>query len=287
MQILRVFNNNVVLARSGEHGGEVVATGRGIGFGKKQGDVLDPAAVTRVFVPAEGRDPDHSAQMLAGLPAERVAQVAVALEAVGAPADSRNRLTLVTAISDHLEFAAARAASGEELNYPLRSEVLHLYPREYEMGVELLAEINRRQRAAGATELPDSETTALALHLVNAGFSTGDLAQTYQMTGVIQQMLEIVAAGLSITLNTASISVARFITHVRYLLVRLSHGRQLDHGQSPLTRQLLDAYPREVACARQVATVVELRFDCALTEDEIAYLGLHIVRLGETQRMSQ
>lgn len=69
MQILRVFNNNVVLARSGEHGGEVVATGRGIGFGKKQGDVLDPAAVTRVFVPAEGRDPDHSAQMLAGLPA--------------------------------------------------------------------------------------------------------------------------------------------------------------------------------------------------------------------------
>ena len=38
MQILRVFNNNVVLARGGE--GEVVVTGRGVGFGARRGDVV-------------------------------------------------------------------------------------------------------------------------------------------------------------------------------------------------------------------------------------------------------
>lgn len=283
MQILRVFNNNVVLARSGGHGGEVVATGRGIGFGRKSGDEIDDASVARVFVPADGRDPDHSAEIIAGLPAGRVAQVAAALEAANAPEQLRGKLTLVAALSDHIEFALHRAGR-EAVEYPLRSEVINLYPDEYELGVALLREINARQREAGEQELPESEATAVALHLVNAGFSTGDLTHTYRMTGVIQQMLEVVSAGLGVSLDGTSISVARFITHVRYLLVRLSRGDQLDHGASPLTRQLLAAYPGEMACARTVASVVELRFDCALTEDEIAYLGLHIIRLGESER---
>ncbi|SPF67112.1 CAT RNA binding domain [Propionibacterium ruminifibrarum] len=42
MEVLRVFNNNVVLARD-ELGREVVVTGRGVGFKKKSGDPVDPA----------------------------------------------------------------------------------------------------------------------------------------------------------------------------------------------------------------------------------------------------
>lgn len=280
MQILRVFNNNVVLARGGE--GEVVVTGRGVGFGARRGDVVDDAKVARVFVPSDGRDPDHSAEMLAHLPEHRIAQVTAALEAVGAPEQLRDKLTLITAIADHLEYASWRARTGEEATYLLRSEVSNLYPREWDLSVRLLAEVNRRQPADA--QLPDAETTALALHLVNAGFATGDLSDTYRMTGIIQQMLEVVEAELGEALDMASISVARFITHVRYLFVRLTRNQQLDHAHSPLTRQLVDAYPREIACARKIAAVVELRFDTALTEDEILYLGLHIVRLGETER---
>lgn len=36
MEILRVFNNNVVLAKGGD-GGEVILTGRGLGFQAKPG----------------------------------------------------------------------------------------------------------------------------------------------------------------------------------------------------------------------------------------------------------
>ena len=79
--------------------------------------------------------------------------------------------------------------------------------------------------------------------------------------------------------ESASISTARFITHARYLFVRLARGAQLDHGNSPLTKELLRAHPREMAIARKVAHVVELRFGQPLTDDEIAYLGLHVARL--------
>ena len=41
MQLLRVFNNNVVLARRGME--DVIVTGRGIGFQAQPGAEVDPA----------------------------------------------------------------------------------------------------------------------------------------------------------------------------------------------------------------------------------------------------
>ena len=40
MEILRVFNNNVVLAKGGD-GGEVILTGRGLGFQAKPGQTVE------------------------------------------------------------------------------------------------------------------------------------------------------------------------------------------------------------------------------------------------------
>ena len=55
MEILRVFNNNVVLAKGGD-GGEVILTGRGLGFQAKPGQTVDESKVVRTFVPSDGRD---------------------------------------------------------------------------------------------------------------------------------------------------------------------------------------------------------------------------------------
>lgn len=273
MQVLRVFNNNVVLARRGEE--PVVVTGRGVGFKIKQGDALDETKAQRIFVPIDGRDPDHAGEMIAGLPARTVDDAAAALEEIGV----NPRLTLVTAIADHIGGAAERAKAGTTVEYPLRAEVTHLYPEEAAQGERLLAAINRRLDAP----LPPEEATALTLHLVNAGFNTGNLAHTYRMTGVIQQMLDVIGAEWGSGVDVASISTARFITHARYLFVRLERGAQLDHGNSPLTRELLRAYPAEMEVARKVAQVVELRFGRELTDDEVAYLGLHVARLQEAR----
>lgn len=275
MQILRIFNNNVVLARRGSE--DVVVTGRGVAFGAKKGDLLDESKVQRVFVPADGRDPDHSGEMIAGFPAEDVHRVTEALEAVGA----KPGITLVTAVTDHIINALERASRGENVAYPLRAEVQYLYPAEYEQGERLLERINELFDAT----LPATEATALAMHLVNAGFNTGDLAHTYRMTGLIQQMMQIIAAEFGVEFEASSINVARFITHIRYLFVRLEQGKQLERGNSPLARELTRSYSREVECARKVAAVVELRFDTALTEDEIAYLALHVARLGAYHQM--
>lgn len=272
MQLLRVFNNNVVLARRGAE--DVIVTGRGIGFQAHPGTEVDPAKVVKVFVPDSGRDPDHLAAMIAGIPGEYVQLVIDAMHSVDMSEALRSKLTLVVAIADHIHGAVNR---GNAVSYPLEAEVRHLYAEDFALAQQLLTAINSGLHKPLA---PD-EAVAITLHLVNAGFAVGDLSGTYRMTGLIQQILAVIGSHIDTELNSEDISVARFITHLRYLFVRMAEHQQLDSDDRQVATAISARYPDAVETAQMVANLIELRLDSALTPDEVSYLTLHIARLEE------
>lgn len=272
MQLLRVFNNNVVLARRGAE--DVIVTGRGIGFQAHPGAEVDPAKVVKVFVPDSGRDPDHLAAMIAGIPGEYVQLVIDAMHSVDMSEALRSKLTLVVAIADHIHGAVNR---GNAVSYPLEAEVRHLYAEDFALAQQLLTAINGGLHKPLA---PD-EAVAITLHLVNAGFAVGDLSGTYRMTGLIQQILAVIGSHIDTELNSEDISVARFITHLRYLFVRMAEHQQLDSDDRQVATAISARYPDAVETAQMVANLIELRLDNTLTPDEVSYLTLHIARLEE------
>lgn len=272
MQLLRVFNNNVVLARRGAE--DVIVTGRGIGFQAHPGTEVDPAKVVKVFVPDSGRDPDHLAAMIAGIPGEYVQLVIDAMHSVDMSEALRSKLTLVVAIADHIHGAVNR---GNAVSYPLEAEVRHLYAYDFALAQQLLTAINGGLHKPLA---PD-EAVAITLHLVNAGFAVGDLSGTYRMTGLIQQILAVIGSHIDTELISEDISVARFITHLRYLFVRMAEHQQLDSDDRQVATAISARYPDAVETAQMVANLIELRLDNTLTPDEVSYLTLHIARLEE------
>ena len=129
------------------------------------------------------------------------------------------------------------------------------------------------------TSVHDGEATALAMHLVNAGFATGDLSYTYTMTGVIQQLLDIIDHSYGITLDRSSVNVGRFITHLRYLFVRIHQHQQLTDEPAPVMKVIRESYPAALRCARTIASLLELRLDTDISDDETAYLAMHVARV--------
>lgn len=110
MDVLRVFNNNVVLAKDGNS--EVILTGRGIGFQAKPGQHVDDAKIVRRFVPADGKDPDHMAQQVAGIPPEIIRLVTDAMNRTGLKEQADRQPALVLALSDHICGAIDPYSSG-------------------------------------------------------------------------------------------------------------------------------------------------------------------------------
>lgn len=275
MKVVRVFNNNVVLAVRND-GQEVILTGRGVGFQTKPGCEVASAKVTRTFVPESGRDSDYLAQMVAAIEPEFLVLADRALARVSGELAAPASAATIVALADHLAFAVQRAQTGELLGpHPLQAEVTHLYPAEFAAAGRIIDFVAAEQD----TTLPDAETVAVTLHLVNAGFRTDDLSETYLMTGVFSQLFEIIDSTFDITDDRSSLSAARFITHLRYFVVRARAGAQLQEGMAVLSSSLAVSHPEAVLAAARLARVLELRLGVEVTADETAYRALHIARL--------
>jgi beta-glucoside operon transcriptional antiterminator len=282
VEVLRVFNNNVVLARAADRG-EVILTGRGLGFQAKPGQQVDETKVVRVFVPEDGRNADNFGALVAAIPPEHLALADQALDIARGGLRGPLNSTTVVALADHLSFAIKRLRQGLNIEYPLRAEVAHLYPDELRMAQQIVDFVNGRLEES----LPRDEAVAVALHLVNAGFASGDLSYTYQMTGVFAQLFEVLEQAYGRSFDRETVNAARFITHLRYFFVRAHTGRQLAEGATGLGSAIREAYPEAFGTALKLQAVLELRLGQPLTEDEVTYLTLHVARMADDLRLSQ
>ena len=280
MRISRIYNNNVVLTVD-YHGKESVMIGRGIAFGKRKGQLVDPSAVEQTFVPEQGMSGERLSMTLSEIPAE-ILSIATLLESkVRAEGALELSNSFILPLADHLHYAVVRARDGVRVEYPLAPEVTVLYPREVEYGRTVLQMVRERLQV----ELGPNEAIPLALHLVNAQFATADMSQAFRMTEVFAQVFEIIEASYERKIDPDSMSAARFVTHLRYLFVRASrasanHTEDDEVSQPSLLAALRADVPRAYACAQKVLLVLQMQLKHSLTRDELTYLTIHIARLA-------
>ena len=281
MRISRIYNNNVALTVN-HLGQEAVVIGRGIAFGKRKGQMIDPAAVEQTFVPERGMSGERLSLTLSEIPAE-ILSIATGLESrVRADGVLELSNSFIIPLADHLHYAVMRAREGVRVDYPLAPEVTLLYPREVEYGRSVIAAVRERLQV----QMDPGEAIPLALHLVNAQFATADMSQAFRMTEVFAQVFEITEASYERTINPDSMSAARFVTHLRYLFVRASRtstnrAEDVDEVSQPsLLAALRSDAPRAYACAQKVLLVLQMQLKQTLTRDELTYLTIHIARLA-------
>lgn len=276
--LLKVFNNNVVLAA--ESGVELVLTGRGIGYQKRRGDLVDPSRVEQRFVPDAQHDVQQLTAFLTELAPEYVGLAAEVLELAQRELKTGFKQSMIIPLADHLSFALQRVRDQIEIEYPLRSEVTHLFPNELRVarkGVELV-----RERTG--VDLPLDEAIPIALHFVNAVFASDDLAHTVRMAELFRQVFEILESAYERHFDTESVNAARFITHLRYFFVRVGGGQQLSENPDTFTNTIRSSFPGAHLCAERVKALLELRLGQPITRDEVVYLTIHIARLASEER---
>ena len=277
--LLRVLNNNAVMVDADGH--RMILLGRGIGFGRRLGDAIPLADAVETFSPSTPLELRQLVEFAREIPLD-VFQVARHAIAHGTQvAGIRPTQALLLSIADHLNFAVQRATLGQVIEFPLSWEIAELYPEETELGHLVVA-------LAGSelgVRIHADEATAFAMHFVNAQFARADVRETVTMTEDLQSVLRVIEAGLGAKATADSMSVARFITHLRYLYARIAKSAQISSAPPVSMSALRETHPEVPAVAAQVRAVVERR-GAALSAAEVAYLELHVARLASTVRQA-
>ena len=272
--IEKVINNNIISAYE-KSGAEVIVMGRGIGFKKKQGEVVPADQISKIFRIKSRTLTEQFKELLANMPLERVR---ISDEIISHAKDhlklKLNQSIYVT-LTDHINFAIERVSQGIEPQNALLWEIKRFYPQEFQLGIYALELIQDRLGIL----LPEDEAGFIALHFVNAEYGT-DIRDAVKFPDQMQAIVDIVERDLGILLDESSLHYERFMTHIKFLIQRIYRKELLFSEDRELSLLMQRKYPREYQCSLKVAEYIMQATGSRLSEEEIMYLSVHIRRVS-------
>ena len=272
--IEKVINNNIISAYE-KSGAEVIVMGRGIGFKKKQGEIVPADQISKIFRIKSRTLTEQFKELLANMPLERVR---ISDEIISHAKDhlklKLNQSIYVT-LTDHINFAIERVSQGIEPQNALLWEIKRFYPQEFQLGIYALELIHDRLGIL----LPEDEAGFIALHFVNAEYGT-DIRDAVKFPDQMQAIVDIVERELGILLDESSLHYERFMTHIKFLIQRIYRKELLSSEDRELSLLMQRKYPREYQCSVKVAEYIMQATGSRLSEEEIMYLSVHIRRVS-------
>lgn len=272
MQAIRSINNNIAVCVDST-GTELVAMGKGIGYGKMPHEVdLDDVTHTYYRVDErqlEGvRDIPHEVLDFAASENDRVrGQLAYQLSP-----------NFVFTLADHIAFAIKRARQNLQVRMPLAFDVEQNYPDEYRLGRQMV----RRIRRSFDVALRDDEAAGIAMSIVGARVDEAterEASEAQRDEEMLEDVTEMVENHFNITVDRSSFAYSRYATHMFYLFRRLHSGEALPAegiaGFQGIERQ----FPEGVACVERISQHLTDAWGGSLSDEEKLFLVIHVSRI--------
>jgi len=268
--VVKKINNNVAVCVDAA-GRELVAFGKGIGFGAIPRDV-PLKDIQRTFYNID----DSGQNIMRDLPSEVVLFSAQIIDAAvnELPYDLSPNAVLL--LADHIAFAIERTRKQLNVRMPLAYDIQQTYPVEYKLAEHAVERI-RREFQVG---LPKEEAVGIAINLINARASDAPKEKAGRDdAAMLEDVTRIVEEHFHITVDRESFNFSRYATHLQYLFQRIHQEKAIDSENLRMYKDLRAEFPDISDCVEKIAEHISGSWRCSLSEEEKLYLILHVNRI--------
>lgn len=278
MKIKKIINNNILCAVD-DRGNELIVTGRGIGFQRHRGEVIDISRIERTYRMEEKTGQRKLRELVEKIPIEHLSLTEELIKHITSQIPQKLNESLLITMADHISFAILRKAQGVEFSNPLKGSIMCYYPTEYHLGQYCLGVIREQLGVI----LHEDEAAFLALHIVNAELNT-NMSEMYDITKLIEGTISVVEYFYKKEFDRVSLDFNRFVVHLRYFAQRLFQGKMMEDAQGErdeVFRQLIMKNCKEhYKCAQCVADYIKNTYQKNLSDEELTYLTIHLKRIN-------
>lgn len=268
-EIIKPFNNNVVLAR--QQGREKILIKKGIGFSAKAGRRI-PADTDfeRVFVIENPETSKKFKQLISRIDHGLVGLCEEVLHLISSATGEELDEEMHIRLTDHIAFTVLRLQNNDRIDNPFLIEIETLYPKEMEIAREAITLL---EKAMGLS-IPEEEAGFIALH-IHSLKSKDKLSNTIKYAYICNSAVEIVEDALGVEIDRKSIDYARFASHIRYAVERILKNIAIRNELLPAIKK---TYKHSYALAKEVAKMMEEELYATVPEEEVGCLTMHIER---------
>lgn len=272
MRIQKILNNNAIISNDSSYQ-EVIVMGKGIAYGKKTGDIIDPSRIYKTFV-LNHEAQNKMVQMLQKIPIEYLELCELIVSRANNILDKPLSDDIYISLTDHIYMAVQRYKKGLRLKNKLLWEIQHFYTKEYKIAHEALNSIESMFQI----HMDEDEAGFIAIHIVTA--EHGDkVDDVYELTRLIQDIMNIVKYYFKIELDERSLYYQRFVTHLKFFSYRVlsyKNSKENELLKNDLLEIIKEKYVNPYLCALKIKSFVEQRYEYILDDEEILYLLIHI-----------
>lgn len=272
-KIKKVLNSSVVLSVN-DSGAETIVLGKGIGYGKKRGEIVPNEDINQLFVPLENEQQNQVLELLQEITPEIVNITTEIISYAKSKLNTELSQHLSFTLMDHIDFAIQRYKEDMNIQNKLYWEVQNYYPDEFAVSEVAVNLINERFDI----ELPKAEIANISFHIINAEKEDIDEYDSLKVTELVDDVINLIRYQLKNKLKTSSISYQRLITHVKYFADRLLSNKQLSDPDDTLIMHLQKKYPEANKMANQVCVFIQRKYNIQVSDEEFSFLVVHIER---------
>lgn len=274
IKIKKVLNTSVVLVEN-EEKKEYILFGKGIGFGKKTGQLIEEDIADQTFMPVENSRVKEFITLLDEISPEIVdlTQDIVRFAEDKLNADLNN--SLYFNLMDHINFAVERYHKNINITNRVFWEIKSYYSTEFIVGEFAVEKINKTLNI----ELPIEEAANIAFHIINANGQNIDNKNAMKQAKLVGSIVNLVKYTLKLDTKSESIHYTRFITHVKFFVERFFADKMLEADDDILYKQIETSYPEAMKGAIIIKNYISQTYDKEISNDELTYLAVHIHRL--------
>lgn len=273
-QVIKVLNNNGIVAHCLATNKEYIFLGKGIGFSKKMEDTFESIPDAKVYRLQEEIGQEDRLSVLNNVDpifldiANEI--VLMAEEKLGS-LDNRILLPL----ADHIAFSIERIKNGLDLKNPLNTDIKILFSEEYEVArqsVELI------QKYTGYL-VSEDEVGYITMHLHSA-LTQDHVRKSMSIIFMVEKFIESLETNYCIKIDKESLSYTRLLTHIKYMIVRALNKETLHVDITPYIKA---EFSQSYEMAAELCQLLGEDLNCIFTETEISYLAVHIERVRRTE----
>lgn len=272
LRIEKVLNNNVLIADHPSYQ-EVVLIGKGIGFNRKHGDMIDNNAVEKLFVMKNEKEQQNYIKLLPFIDNDLLEVIISAIELIKKKTKCELNEHIHVALTDHLMFAITRMSQGMEIKNPFLIETKTLYRFEYEIAIQVVQLIKEKT----GVHLPVGEVGFIALH-IHSAITNKNLSDVNQHSQLISRLVKLIEEQLDIQIDKESTDYMRLVRHLRYTIERVINGERVEEPEK-LSSVLKEEYPVCYYLAWKVIKVMQTALKKQVIDAEAVYLTMHLERL--------
>jgi len=272
LTIEKVLNNNVLIAEHPSYG-EVVLIGKGIGFNRKHGDLIEKDSAEKLFVLKNEKEQQNYIKLLPFIDNEFLEVIIASIELIKQRTNSMLNEHIHVALTDHLMFALTRASQGMEMKNPFLVETKALYRHEYEVAKEVVQLIKDNT----GISFPIGEVGFIALH-IHSAITNKDLSDVNQHSQLVSKLVDMVEEQLEIEIDKEGIDYMRLVRHLRFAIERVVNGEKVDEPEK-ISSLLKDEYPICYNLSWKLIKVMQQSLKLKVFDAEAVYLTMHLQRL--------